>query len=154
MQYHCLRGKRWINCTVKAVAPEGIFLSVRGRILPSKDIPARIKWGLSSADGSGDQSADGSGDQWAEGAARGRLTPDKGWDKYVRRWVEKMGSVRAILDKVKETINTAEEVAKLKMRLLEAFPMHSCNHYSPFRSNPGGIENIEGKLHPSPWEND
>ena len=157
MQYHCKTRKSWLTCKVTEVKPQGIFLSVRGTVLPASEVAQRVRAAPSgSAEGSADKSADGSGDGsgvGVTGKARGRGFFDAGWNKYVTSRVGKMGSVKAIFGKLKETFEKAEDLAALKDQLTRAFPKLARNNYAAFYSNPGGINKIEGELHPCRGKN-
>ena len=150
VEYRCLGRKTWVPCKIEKVRPEGVFLSGRRTILEHSAVPERVRFPPGVGD-KASQSAHGSG---VVDKARCRQTHDPGWDKYVTNWVEKMGSVRAIFGKFMETYMVAEELARLKDQIVEAFPSpkHVRRLSTSFLANPGGTDKIEGYIYPSRWE--
>ena len=159
VQYFCKQRKTWLTCKVTALRPEGMLLNIRGTILPSREVVDRIRAAptlptLAEPDCPASESAEGSGESGGVGKDRARGIHDPAWEKFATHWVRQMGSVRAIFRKFTESFKEARELATLKEQLLTAFPKLPRNNYAPFHAAPGSLVKIEGKIHPSPWQQD
>ena len=170
VEYRCKKVKRWIRGAITKVEVGGIFLTVRGTILPSSDIPTRLRaaapnGGQASVSdgGSVPQSASGSDLQLSDapvgpdapegpglGRARERGQVDPAWQKFTAQWLAAFdGKVVDIFGKFEAVCREPKERTALKERMLKAIPKLKFNaNYTAFESHPSAND-VHGHVHPS-----